>query len=176
MWLTMPRIDIRAMPRSGIVNEPSSRARAQDLVEKPLEAFARLAHLPPGRIGLDQPALLVEDDHVVAVARHVRDPGAQKLAQLLLGREVLGGDLLGPGEQRLDQLLVREEEEVLLAVDVVVEPAALEPRRLDEVVDRGVAVAALGEQPGRDVDHLAAPVLPAWPRALMPASSRTAIG
>ena len=28
---------------------------------------------------------------------------------------------------------------MLLAVDVVVEPAALEPGRLDEVVDRGVA-------------------------------------
>ena len=97
---------------------------------------------------------------MVAVARHVRDPGAEKLAQLLLRREVLGRDLLGPGEQRLDQLLVREEEQVLLAVDVVVEPAALEARRLHEVVDRGIAVAALGEEPGRDVDHLAAPVLP----------------
>ena len=80
MWLTMPRIDIRAMSRSGIVNEPSRAPDAQDLVEDVLEALARLAAPAPGRIGLDQAALLVEHDHVVAVARHVRDPGAEELA------------------------------------------------------------------------------------------------
>ena len=105
------------------------------------------------------------------MGRDVGDPGAQEPAQLRLGVELLRrDDLLGPHEQRRHQLLVDQEEKLPLAVDVVVEAAPLQPGRVDEIVDRGVRIAALGEQPRRHVDHLAAALLEACPRA------RTAAG
>jgi hypothetical protein len=111
------------------------------------------------------------------MGRDVGHPGAQELPQLLLGGRLRGDDRLDAVDERVDQLLVGEQQELLLAVDVVVEAAALEARRLDQVVDRGVAVAALGEQPRRDGDYLPPPPLVAIADArvtgLMPGSSRT---
>ena len=82
------------------------------------------------------------------------EPCARDRSQLRLRRIVRRDDRLGPIEQRVHQLVEHAEQQLLLALDVVVEAAAREPAGGDEVVDRGRVVAALGEQACGRVDDL----------------------
>jgi len=94
--------------------------------------------------------------HVVEVAGDVDEPDAEQLAQLLLGGAGAGDDLPRPGEQRLQQLVADRDQEVVLAVDVVVDAAGGKSGRRGQFGHRGRLEAALGEDPGGVGDDLLA--------------------
>jgi hypothetical protein len=93
---------------------------------------------------------------VVAVGDDVGDPGLDQLAQLLDGRRLGGDDLPGARQQRLQQLVADRDQQVVLALDVVIEAAGGKPGRRGQLADRGAVVAALGEELGGGRHHLAA--------------------
>ena len=105
--------------------------------------------MAPAGLALDRLALLGEDEHVVAVGDDVGDPGGDQLAQLLDRRRLGGDDLARLRQQRLQQLVADRDQEVVLALDVVVEAAGGEAGRLGQLAHRGAVVAALGEELGR---------------------------
>ena len=65
-------------------------------------------------------------------------------------------DLACPLEQRVDQLVADQNEQLVLGRDVVVEAAGREPGRLEQRRHRGGVVAALREGMRGGVDQLAA--------------------
>ena len=142
-------------PRSSKRQAPSRSPRARTSSSSFSNRLRWAAHAAPLRLALDHVALLGEDEHVVAVGRDVREPDAEQVAQLALGRRLGGEDLAGPLEQRVEQLVADADQQLVLALDVVVEAAGGEPGRLGQVAHRGLLVAALGEEAGGGRDHLA---------------------
>ena len=59
----------------------------------------------------------------------------------------------GAGHQRFQRPLEAEPEQLLLALDVVVDRRLRESRRVREVLEAGAVVAALGEDADRDVEE-----------------------
>ncbi len=62
--------------------QTGQRVAVEDLVEQGFELFALPADVGPAGVGLDQPALGGEDDHVVAVGLDVADPLTHDRAEL----------------------------------------------------------------------------------------------
>jgi hypothetical protein len=131
-------------------------AAGEEIVEDLLEGLALGADVAPAALALDRLALLGEHQHVVAVGDDVGDPGLEELAQLLHRRRLGGDDLARPRQQRFQQLVADRDQQVVLALDVVVEAAGGEAGRLGQLAHRGRVVAALGEQLRRRRHHLAA--------------------
>ena len=98
-------------------------------------------------------ALLLEDEHVVAVALDMAQPDADDLAESLLGWPV---DRAGLVEQRRHELLADLAEQLVLGADVVVQAAGGEARRLDEVRNRRRVEPALCDHLRRARDDLLA--------------------
>src|ERR1700743_3605963 len=78
---------------------------------------------------------------------------------MLVGRGVGGGDRAGLLEEGVEELVADRDQQVLLAGGVVVDAARRQAGRLAEVADRGLLVAALGEELRRRVDQRLAPAL-----------------
>jgi hypothetical protein len=117
----------------------------EQLLDDPLEALARVAHPAPLVAVVDDVALLLEDEHVVAVLDDVGDPRLDERAELLAGRRARVEDLLRAGQQRVHELVADRDQQLLLAAEVVVEAAGADPQLLGELGHRGLVVAALGE-------------------------------
>ena len=80
VWLTIPRSASSA--RRGLGPQPGTPQHAAD---QPLERLAAGADLAPALPGLDQVALLLEDEHVVAMRDDVGHPQPHERPQLVLG-------------------------------------------------------------------------------------------
>jgi phosphoribosylformylglycinamidine (FGAM) synthase PurS component len=63
-------------------------------------------------------ALLLEDEHVVAVRDNVRDPQAQQISEALLGLAFLCDELAGAVQERVHELVADLDEQLLLAAEV----------------------------------------------------------
>src|SRR5215216_2194408 len=108
----------RAVPLRRVVDHAEQRGERQPRVRggpgagpvervlgDPLERLAARADAAPGGAALDHVALLLEDEHVVAVPDDVLDPQAHERAQLLGGLAWFGEQRLGLHEQRVHQLV-----------------------------------------------------------------------
>ena len=81
-------------------------------------------------------------------------------AERLVRRAALRRDALGFLQERRDEPLMDLAEQVLLATDVVVEPAARQASGRHEVADGCAVVPALGEDVSGNVDDLTSALLP----------------
>ena len=133
---------------------PLARVHAvEEIREQPLELLAAGADAAPLLAALDHVALLLEDEHVVAVVDHVRDPEPDERAQLILGGGIRRRASARVSlEQRLHQLVADADQQLLLAREVVVEAAGGEAHRLGQLLHGGLVVAPLGED-ARGRDH-----------------------
>ena len=105
-------------------------------------------------------ALLLEDEHVVAVLDDVGHPQADERAQLLGGVLVAGQQLGGLLEQRLHELVADRGEQLLLAAEVVIERAGGQIHARGQLLHRRLVIALAGEHLGGLVDDLLlAPVI-----------------
>ena len=109
----------------------------KDVGQELLEVFALAADVAPLRAALEDVALLLEDEHVVAVALDVRHPDVHDVAQLNVWRVVGCGDRAHLIEQGLHELVADEHQQAVLAADVVIQAAGGEPGRCDQVLHRG---------------------------------------
>ena len=96
---------------------------------------------------VEVPPLLHEDGRDLELVGHDAQVRAQREADLLRRRQLLGDRVERPVEG-LGALPHRLVEEVLLALDVGVERALLDADRVGEGADRRAVVALLGEEAG----------------------------
>src|SRR6185312_1491873 len=155
----------RPVPLSGVVDHPQQGEQREvgvagrvDALQGPgdqtLERLARGADLAPALAGLDQVALLLEDQHVVAVPDDMGHPQPHERAQLLGGVLFAGQQLGGLLEQRLHELVTDGGEEILLAAEVVIERAGGQVHARRQLLHGCLVIALAGEHIGGLVDDL----------------------
>ena len=108
-----PRVQVFGAPWAPATRSACSISRSNAL---------RLSRTPRHcGTGLDRVALLLEDEHVVAMLDHVGDPQPDQRAQVLAGGASSSDDLAGAGEQRLHQLIADADQQLLLGAEVVIQ-------------------------------------------------------
>ena len=103
------------------------RGAGEDVLDETLEVLARAPHTAPLRPALDRVALLLEDEHVVAVAHDLGHPDPDEDTELLVRWPVLGDDLARAFQERVYELVADRDEQLLLAGEVVVDAARGQP-------------------------------------------------
>ena len=124
-------------------SDSSSRARPR----RAARSLAAGAHAAPLRARLDHVALLLEDEHVVAVVDDVLHPESTSARSCSAGSRgsASARARASSGSISWSQIALQQ---LLLAAEVVVEAAGGEAERLRELGHRGLVVAALGEHAG----------------------------